>query len=100
MFLWQPSQAHRIHEVIAIIIILYCTVCTRPGIWLIMDAMYLKTTVGSYLAEGLAEVASKRPSDPIEYLGLWLLKQKQNIVNREVAYYSKVLIATLLLYRR
>lgn len=49
-----------------------------------MEADYLKATVGSCLAEGLAEVASKRPSDPIEYLGLWLLKQKQNIVYREV----------------
>ena len=49
-----------------------------------MEADYLKRTVGSYLGEGLAEVASKRPSDPIEYLALWLLKQKQNIISREV----------------
>ena len=50
-----------------------------------MEADYLKRTVGGYLAEGLAEVSVKRPSDPIEYLALWLLKQKQNIINQQVS---------------
>lgn len=43
-----------------------------------MEAEYLKRTVGSSLGAGLAEVAAKRPSDPIEYLAHWLLKHRRN----------------------
>ena len=43
-----------------------------------MDTDYLQCTVGEALAQGLAEVAIKKPVDPIEYLGSWLLRYKAN----------------------
>lgn len=49
-----------------------------------MEADYVKKTVGNYLVAGLAEVSVRRPADPIEYLALWLLKEKQEIRNQEV----------------
>ena len=38
----------------------------------------MRESVGAALALGLAQVALVRPQDPIEYLGLWLLKHKRN----------------------
>lgn len=52
---------------------------TRMGQSERMEADYLKRVVGACLAEGLAEVSTMRPSDPIEYLALWILKHKQNL---------------------
>lgn len=46
------------------------------------ETEYVKETVGPALALGLAEVALMRPKDPIEYLGLWLLKHKRNLKDR------------------
>lgn len=43
----------------------------------------MRDSVGSALALGLAEVALIRPPDPVEYLGLWLLKHKRNLEESE-----------------
>lgn len=39
-----------------------------------MDSAYLKSTVGTVLAKGIAETIVARPSDPIDYLAQFLLK--------------------------
>lgn len=39
---------------------------------------YLKKTLGPVLVSALAEVCVKRPTDPIEYLGHWLLRWRYN----------------------
>ena len=61
-----------------------------------MDAEYLRENVGSSLAQGLAEVAAIRPSDPIEYLALWLLKHKENLLQRERVRFKQQMIVQMI----
>ncbi|KAF5308189.1 hypothetical protein FQR65_LT06369 [Abscondita terminalis] len=42
------------------------------------DVLYLKRVFGKSLALALAEVAMKKPRDPIHYLGHWLFKYRYN----------------------
>ena len=49
-----------------------------------MESDYVKRTVGSALALGLAEVATIRPTDPVEYLAIWLLKHKVNLEEKQL----------------
>lgn len=41
------------------------------------ESAYLKDELGPVLAKGLAAVSIAKPSDPVEYLGLWLLHHLQ-----------------------
>ncbi|ESO87211.1 hypothetical protein LOTGIDRAFT_229340 [Lottia gigantea] len=43
-----------------------------------MDAVFLRKHVGESLVICLAEVAEKRPKDPIEYIGQWLHNHIKN----------------------
>ncbi|KAK9810063.1 hypothetical protein WJX72_004180 [[Myrmecia] bisecta] len=42
------------------------------------DSDYLKRTVGDSLSRGCAAVVAANPADPVEYLGLWLLRCVKN----------------------
>jgi len=44
----------------------------------VVESDYLKRWIGSAITDALTEVALKRPTDPIEYIALWLLKYKED----------------------
>ena len=43
-----------------------------------MDTAFLKEHLGDCLTTCLAEVAEKRPRDPVEYVAPWLYKFMEN----------------------
>ncbi|XP_004765351.1 DPY30 domain-containing protein 1 isoform X2 [Mustela putorius furo] len=49
-----------------------------------MESKYLQKCLGTCLIQGLAEVARIRPVDPIEYLGLWIYKYKENMTMEQL----------------
>ena len=44
-----------------------------------VDGKYVAQHLGTALTLALAEIAEKRPWDPIEYLGQWLHKYRKNL---------------------
>lgn len=44
-----------------------------------LDGKYIAQHLGSALTMALAEIAEKRPWDPVEYLAQWLIKHKGNL---------------------
>ncbi|XP_059025749.1 DPY30 domain-containing protein 1 isoform X2 [Mustela lutreola] len=49
-----------------------------------MESKYLQKCLGTCLIQGLAEVARIHPVDPIEYLGLWIYKYKENMTMEQL----------------
>ena len=43
------------------------------------EALYLGEQLGDALGRGLAEICVQRPTDPIEYLALWLKRYSDNM---------------------
>lgn len=54
------------------------TSSSSSDVYLSQDTVYLKKVLSKPLIEALCEIVSKKPADPIEYLGHWLLHFKVN----------------------
>lgn len=55
-----------------------------------LDAKYIADVLGMPLTAALAEVAEKRPWDPIEYLAQWLYKHKANLNYDQAVSYTMI----------
>lgn len=44
-----------------------------------VDGKYVAQHLGTALTLALAEIAERRPKDPVEYLSMWLYKYRENM---------------------
>jgi len=57
-----------------------------------MDAEQLKLHVGPVLAEGIAQVVLRKPSDSVEFLGKWLIQfVETKQATQKVAYGEEIM---------
>ena len=56
-----------------------------------IDGKYVAKNLGTALTMALAEIAERRPWDPIEYLAQWLYKYRENLdYNQRVRYFFHI----------
>ena len=54
-----------------------------------VDGKYVAEHMGTALTLALAEIAERRPADPVEYLANWLYKYQETMdYNKKVSYLS------------
>ena len=64
-----------------------------------MESEYVRRSVGQALTLGLAEVATVRPADPVEYLALWLLQHKRNLNEKDKVLYHIIIIIIIIILK-